>query len=67
MVGLITRANLVDIVYDSIWGEGAEEAQYEAERNEAEQSKQQEKTSAETTVNENNASHDDTSDSGVER
>ncbi|CAL28840.1 ABC transporter ATP-binding protein [Staphylococcus carnosus] len=67
LVGLITRANLVDIVYDSIWGEGAEEAQYEAERNEAEQSKQQEKTSAETTVNENNASHDDTSDSGVER
>ncbi|RZI01541.1 ABC transporter ATP-binding protein [Staphylococcus condimenti] len=66
LVGLITRANLVDIVYDSIWGEGAEEAQYEAERKEAEQSEQQKHTSSETTEKDN-VGHDEMSDSGVER
>lgn len=33
LVGLITRANLVDIVYDSIWGEDAEAEQVNIENN----------------------------------
>lgn len=57
LVGLITRANLVDIVYDSIWGEGAEEAQQEAEANEAAGIK-------EAPVE---MDHEQTSDAGVER
>lgn len=57
LVGLITRANLVDIVYDSIWGEGAEEAQQASEENEASAIK-------EAPVKINN---EQTSDAGVER
>ena len=34
LIGLITRANLVDIVYDSIWGDGDTEMSESVEPNE---------------------------------
>ena len=73
LVGLITRANLVDIVYDSIWGEGAEDAQFAAEKKEAEESGGREradasaKAAAENDPAEERVRHDHKSDSGVER
>lgn len=77
LVGLITRANLVDIVYDSIWGEGAEDAQFAAEKKEAEESDDRERASAsakaaaadhaEKEPAEESVHHDHKSDSGVER
>ncbi|GEP84454.1 putative glycine betaine/carnitine/choline ABC transporter (ATP-bindin) opuCA [Staphylococcus piscifermentans] len=77
LVGLITRANLVDIVYDSIWGEGAEDAQFAAEKKEAEESDGRERADASTKAAavedaenapaEERMRHDHKSDSGVER
>lgn len=54
LVGLITRANLVDIVYDSIWGEGAEEALQESEASGIKEAPVE-------------MDHEKTSDAGVER
>ena len=77
LVGLITRANLVDIVYDSIWGEGAEDAQFAAEKKEAEESDGRERAEASAKAvaadkdanesAEDQVRHDHKSDSGVER
>ena len=61
LVGLITRANLVDIVYDSIWGEGAENAQQEAE------SKEKDPESVGIKDAPVELDHKDKSDAGVER